>query len=199
MCVSSHKLLVLPFLSGERFFFFNAGSADRILIFATDDNLRHLCDLETIYVDRTQICPSLFIQLFTINSFIHGQQFLLIYASLEVDKVTTKQMNEAVREELQHQQSDAVWSRKRKAYVHFTNEQQAAIGKYTAENDNSAAVKKFKSNIDGQLGESTVHLFKQKYYQKLKKAKERRRSSQFPAKEEGAPLTLGENDQQVQA
>ena len=96
------------------FFFFNAGSADRILIFATDDNLRHLCDLETIYVDRTQICPSLFIQLFTINSFIHGQQFLLIYASLEVDKVTTKQMNEAVREELQHQQSDAVWSRKKR-------------------------------------------------------------------------------------
>ena len=51
---------------------------------------------------------------------------------------------------------------KRKAYVHFTNKQQAAIGKYTAENDNSAAVKKFKGNFDGQLGESTVHLFKQK-------------------------------------
>ena len=99
--------------------------------------------------------------------------FPLIYASLEIDKVTTKQMNEAVREELQHQQSDAVWQRKRKAYAHFTNEQKAAIGKYTAENDNSAAIKKFKSKFDGQLGESTVHLFKQKYYQKVKKAKER--------------------------
>ena len=34
----------------------------------TDDNLRHLCELETIYVDGTfQICPTLFTQLFTID------------------------------------------------------------------------------------------------------------------------------------
>ena len=68
-----------------------------------------------------------------------------------ISEVATKQANEAVREELQRQQSD-VWlrGRKRKAYTHFTYEQQAAIGKYATENGNSAAVKKFKGavNID---------------------------------------------------
>ena len=87
-----------------------------------------------------------------------------------------KEANEAVQEELQRQQSEADWPklpRKRKAYTVFSSEQRAAIGKYAAENGNAAAIKKFKGDFDRKLGESTVHLFKQKYHQELLKAKER--------------------------
>ena len=37
------------------------GAGDKIMLFATDDNLHHLSTLDTIYVDGTfQVCPSLF-------------------------------------------------------------------------------------------------------------------------------------------
>ena len=49
--------------------------------------------------------------------------------------------------------------RKRKAYTTFTDEQGAKIGKYTAENGNSAVLKQF-----------TVRLFKRKYIEALKAA-----------------------------
>ena len=43
--------------------------------------LQWLCKLETICVDGTcQVCPAIFTQLFTINGFIIGQQFLLMYS-----------------------------------------------------------------------------------------------------------------------
>ena len=59
--------------------------------------------------------------------------------------------------------------RKRKPYTVFTDEQRAAIGKYASEHGNAAAVKKFKANIEGgQLGESTVRLFKKRYFEELK-------------------------------
>ena len=59
--------------------------------------------------------------------------------------------------------------RKRKPYTVFTDEQRAAIGKYASEHGNAAAVKKFKANIEGgQLGESTVRLFKKHYFEELK-------------------------------
>ena len=45
--------------------------------------LRHLSTLDTICVDGTfHVCPSLFTQLFSINGFLHGQQFPLVYALL---------------------------------------------------------------------------------------------------------------------
>ena len=38
---------------------------------------------EAIYVDGTfEICPRLFYQVFTINAFVHGQQFPLVYGLL---------------------------------------------------------------------------------------------------------------------
>ena len=50
----------------------------------------------------------------------------------------------------------------------FTAEQRATIGKYASEHGNPTAVKKFKANIDGgQLGESTVRLFKKRYIEEL--------------------------------
>ena len=70
-------------LSGERFLLQNESSSNRILIFSTDAMLYLLCDLDAIYVDGTfQVCPSMFIQLFTIIAFVHGQQFPLVYALL---------------------------------------------------------------------------------------------------------------------
>ena len=70
-------------LSGERFLLQNEGSSNHILIFSTDAMLHLLCDLDVIYVDGTfQVYPSMFMQLFIINGFVHGQQFPLIYALL---------------------------------------------------------------------------------------------------------------------
>ena len=61
-------------------------------------------------------------------------------------------------------------SRKRKVYSVFSNEQRATIGQYAAENGNTAAVKKFKGDLDNSLGESTVRLFKKQYLAELKQA-----------------------------
>ena len=56
-------------LNGERLLRRIEGAGDKIMLFATYDNLHHLSTLATIYVDGTfQICPSLFVQLFTINA-----------------------------------------------------------------------------------------------------------------------------------
>ena len=51
----------------------------------------------------------------------------------------------------------------------FSAKQRASIGRYAAEHSNAANVKKFKSNLD--LGESTVRLFKKRYLEELKRAK----------------------------
>ena len=53
------------------------------MYFSTNENLRLLATAETIYVDGTfEICPRLFYQVFTINAFVHGQQFPLVYGLL---------------------------------------------------------------------------------------------------------------------
>ena len=92
-----------------------------------------------------------------------------------IGEVATREANRAVTEEIRRSeaaQTKPPW--KRKAYSVFSSEQRAAMGnfEYAAENGNAAAIKKFKGDIDGQLGESTVRLFKQKYYRELSKAKE---------------------------
>ena len=52
-------------------------------VFGTQENLLKLSELDTIYVDGTfSTCPSLFRQLFTINGFVGGQQFPLVYGFL---------------------------------------------------------------------------------------------------------------------
>ena len=89
-------------LSGERSR--NEGSSDRILIFSTDAMLRLLCDLEALYVDGTfQVCPSMFMQLFTINGFVSGQQFPLVYALLpSKSRADYNRMFTYLKEELQN-------------------------------------------------------------------------------------------------
>ena len=66
----------------------------------------------------------------------------------------------------------AEWPKKHEPYSVFTAEERATIGKYASKHGNAAVVKKFKANIKGgQLRESTVPLFKKRYFEELKKAK----------------------------
>ena len=70
--------------SGEDFLMVEDGQGeDRVIMFATDANIKLLCEAQTIYVDGTfQTCPSLFYQVFTIDAFKNGRQFPLVYALL---------------------------------------------------------------------------------------------------------------------
>ena len=111
----------------------------------------------------------------------------------------TQSANAAIIREVQ-----AKRPRKRKAYTAFTAEQRATIGKYASEHGNAAAVKKFKADFEGgQLGESTVRLFKKRYIEEFKKPKHSGatvpevRSTAY--RKRGRPLTLGDVDTKVQA
>ncbi len=70
--------------SGEDFLMEEDGQGqDKLIMFATEANIKLLCEAETIYVDRTfQTCPRLFYQIFTIHAFKNGKQFPLVYALL---------------------------------------------------------------------------------------------------------------------
>ena len=60
-----------------------------------------------------------------------------------IGEVTTREANRAVTEEIRRSEAAQTKPpRKRKAYSVFSSEQRAAIGKYTAENGNTAAAKK---------------------------------------------------------
>ena len=69
--------------SGDDFLIADDGDEDRVLIFATDDNIRQLCRADTVYGDGTfQTCPRLFYQIFTLHIFCHGKQHPVLYALL---------------------------------------------------------------------------------------------------------------------
>lgn len=75
-------------LEGERFLLYDSGveDEDRLIIYATDDDLRRLCASEVVYCDGTFKCaPRLFKQLFTIHAVVFGEVFPLVYA------ITTRQ------------------------------------------------------------------------------------------------------------
>ena len=56
-----------------------------VYIFAATESLHLLAAAEAIYIDGTlEICPWLFYQVFTINAFVHGQQFPLVHGLLNV-------------------------------------------------------------------------------------------------------------------
>lgn len=57
--------------------------ADKLIMFATEANIKLLCEAGTIYADGTfQTCPRLFYQLFTLYAFKNGRQFPLVYMLL---------------------------------------------------------------------------------------------------------------------
>ena len=63
-------------LNGERFLLVDDGTTEKLIIFASDDMIKELCNSDTIYMDGTfKTCPRLFNRLFTINLFVHEQQF----------------------------------------------------------------------------------------------------------------------------
>ena len=88
-------------------------------------------------------------------------------------------------------------------YTSFSAEQRASIGRYAAEHSNAATVKKFKSNFEQGVGESTVRLFKKRYLEELKRAKNSVPVGDIPVVKEisvktrGRPLLLGEFDSDV--
>ena len=94
-------------------------------------------------------------------------------------ETTTKEANTAVQRVLTEQSQHTggpqtqCGTRKMKLYTSFSEEQRAVIGRYAAELSNTAAVKKFKGEFKHGLGESTVRLFKKKYLEELKRAKEK--------------------------
>ena len=69
--------------------------------------LHLLCDLEALYVDETfQVCP---MQLFTINGFVNGQQFPLLYALLPFKtRADYDRMFTYLKEELQNRDLERV-------------------------------------------------------------------------------------------
>jgi len=72
-------------LAGDRFLLCDdtAASGDRILIFSTNDNLRHLCAATEIFGDGTfYSCPGMFTQLYTLHASVHGQLFPLVFVLL---------------------------------------------------------------------------------------------------------------------
>ena len=107
--------------------------------------------------------------------------------------------NAAVLHEIQ-----AKWPGKRKAYIAFTVEQRATIGKYASNYGNAAAVKKIKADFEGgQLGESTVCCCKKHYIEELMKAKNSGATvlemKSIVSRKRGRPLTIEDVDTKVQA
>jgi hypothetical protein len=70
----------IPTTTGEEFLLFDDGDDNRIITFATSQNLIDLANAETLYCDRT--CPSQFHQIYTIHSRIDDQMYPLRFALL---------------------------------------------------------------------------------------------------------------------
>ena len=114
-------------------------------------------------------------------------------------KAATKEAKVAVLRvltEKQPQQSSSVPAdcpKVKRKYTSFSAEQRALIRHYAAEHGNSFAVKKF-------VRQSTVWLFKKRYLEELKKAKEILPVREAPVVKEitvktrGCPLLVGEFD-----
>ena len=85
----------------------------------------------------------------------------------------------------------------------FTAEQRAATGRYASEHGDAAAMKKFKVEFEGgQLGESTVCLFKKCYMGELKAWHSWAtvpEGKSIASRKWGRPTTLGDLDTKVQA
>ena len=70
-------------LAGDRFLLSDEGDANRMLIFATDDNLTHLANATTIFGDGTfYAAPALFSQLYSLHAEVNGSTYPLVYALL---------------------------------------------------------------------------------------------------------------------
>ena len=85
-------------------------------------------------------------------------------------------------------------------YRKWTDKQRYTIGKYAAENGNANTLRKFKTEFPN-LSESTVRTFKKRYYEEVRKCKEKREESKSItkyARTTGRSYLLGELDEMVQ-
>ena len=90
-------------LSGDPFLLRVDGITDKMLVFGMSENLSKLADLDTIYLDGTFTTSSLYCQLFTINGFINGQQFPLVYYFLPTkSRADYNRFFTIVKEEMQN-------------------------------------------------------------------------------------------------
>ena len=84
---------------------------------------------------------------------------------------------------------------KRKENKRFTEQDRYKIGKYASENSTSSAQRNF-SKTHGNIGESTIRSFKQKYETMIKKKELPKKV--IPAKKLGRLVLLGDIDEMVQ-
>ena len=85
-------------------------------------------------------------------------------------------------------------------YRKWTDKQRYTIGKYAAENGNANTLRKFKTEFPN-LSESTVRTFEKRYYEEVRKCKEKLEESKSITKyaqKTGRPYLLGELDKMVQ-
>lgn len=90
-----------PFLLAE-----DGAGDDKVVIFATAENLQRLAVADTIFVDGTfGTCPQLFYQIFTLHATVNGRHVPLIYCLLpnkqQVMYVRVFQILETIRVDLQ--------------------------------------------------------------------------------------------------
>ena len=85
-------------------------------------------------------------------------------------------------------------------YLKWTDKQRYTIRKYAAENGNANTLRKFKTEFPN-LSESTVRTFKKRYYEEVRKCKEKleepKRITKYAPKT-GRPYLLGEPGKMVQ-
>ena len=85
-------------------------------------------------------------------------------------------------------------------YRKWTDMQRYTNGKYAAENGNANMLRKFKTEFQN-LSESTVRTFKKRYYEEVRKCKEKLEESKSItkyARKTGRPYLLGELDKMIQ-
>ena len=96
--------------------------------------------------------------------------------------------------------SSAKYVNRSPKYRKWTDKQRYTIGKYAAENGNANMLRKFKTEFQN-LSESTVRTFKKRYYEEVRKCKEKLEESKSITKyawKTGRPYLLGELDEMVQ-
>lgn len=86
--------------SGEDFMLVNDGEEDKIILFATEKNLRNLCDADKIFCDGTfYSSPHQFKQIYTLHAFVEGQMFPLVFGLLpNKSQATYTRMFELLKE-----------------------------------------------------------------------------------------------------
>ena len=70
-------------MESHNFLLADTEGINRIIIYATDDSFKKLCETDTVQMDGTfYTCPSIFTQLYTIHGIINSKVYSLAYVFL---------------------------------------------------------------------------------------------------------------------